>query len=504
MIEPFSIASGLVGLFKTCRDCYTFFSDVANADKSAAVAISDFQLQGDVLASWGAHWEMSTDSGDEDSKPSDKFARFIKDDTYAAGGVRRALKAVADALSDQEQLLNRFGIKLKAERTDKNEALHLLCPKNVVESMYIRFADRRLELCITPDSLRHEAALMESSKSKAPPEDASELLLGARYDLLKDLAELKAQAKEDAETFNERQSDALQKLITMEEKDFSFQVPRSPSDLISTLAIYRGSHIVLIEFKSYVADNGFKCRDIQADVLKLGRLLLGPRTTLRLGAMHCLGLLKNTDSGYISFVHSIPAHLRKSGGMVPLGWRFEAARQLLRNVILLHAAGWLHKNIRAESIIMFPDDRAPLTRGVINWGQVFLMGYGFSRSQAASAGNMKMVAKNIKLDVYHHPEKRINPNRLYQPAYDLYSLGIVLLELGLWRRLETMVSSDGDAYQVREYILSELQPQLVGKCGEVYADVDKALLKAEHTESGSKTQREEVLSKFADLGRCYA
>jgi hypothetical protein len=116
VVDPFSTAAGLVGLFKTCRDCYTFFSDLRNAETSAAAAINAFQLQGDVLGSWGAYWKMSTTPGDEESKPSGKCARFVKDDPYAANGVQRALKGVADALSDQEQLRKRFGIELKLRR----------------------------------------------------------------------------------------------------------------------------------------------------------------------------------------------------------------------------------------------------------------------------------------------------------------------------------------------------------------------------------------------------
>ena len=113
VVDPLSVASGLVGLFKTCRDCYTFFSDLRNAEKSSAAAVNAFQLQGDVLGSWGAYWKMSTTPGDEESKPSEKFARFVMDDPYAARGVQRVFKAVGDAMSDQEELRKRFGIELK-------------------------------------------------------------------------------------------------------------------------------------------------------------------------------------------------------------------------------------------------------------------------------------------------------------------------------------------------------------------------------------------------------
>jgi hypothetical protein len=40
------------------------------------------------------------------------------------------------------------------------------------------------------------------------------------------------------------------------------------------------------------------------------------------------------------------------------------------------------------------------------------------------------------LDYYQHPSKRWNPSTRYSRAHAIYSLGCVLLEIGLWRPLE--------------------------------------------------------------------
>ena len=46
---------------------------------------------------------------------------------------------------------------------------------------------------------------------------------------------------------------------------------------------------------------------------------------------------------------------QKQGIQSTLGTRFELARRLVRAVCLLHSSGWLHKNIRAESVMFFPE-----------------------------------------------------------------------------------------------------------------------------------------------------
>jgi hypothetical protein len=42
-------------------------------------------------------------------------------------------------------------------------------------------------------------------------------------------------------------------------------------------------------------------------------------------------------------------------------------------------------------------------------------------------------------DAYHYPDKRDRPEREYQYAYDIYSLGMVLVEIGLWKPLSQII-----------------------------------------------------------------
>lgn len=46
---------------------------------------------------------------------------------------------------------------------------------------------------------------------------------------------------------------------------------------------------------------------------------------------------------------------------------------------------------------------------------------------------------DINLDYYQHPDKRLDSRIRYSRAHDIYSLGCVLLEIGLWKSLPQLV-----------------------------------------------------------------
>jgi len=48
----------------------------------------------------------------------------------------------------------------------------------------------------------------------------------------------------------------------------------------------------------------------------------------------------------------------------------------------------------------------------------------------------RAAARDLTLDYYQHPAKVRDPSVPYRRLYDLYSLGCVLLELGLWTTLD--------------------------------------------------------------------
>ena len=228
------------------------------------------------------------------------------------------------------------------------------------------------------------------------------------------------------------------------------------------------------------------------------------------------------DLGHICKPCSLTHLLDNVNSILDLGIRFDLAKKLMYSIVVLHTCGWLHKNIRSSNIFFFPARPAPNQRLETHRkdiGRPYIMGYGLSRpddipdlqddepkgreySRRDRGPRVKSISRYHEVDhevdtrrprvgrvsrdhewgsdtaakpelnIYRHPDKIANPARRFRHSYDIYSLGLVLLEIGLWQNLQT--SDNGqwdDAYDFRSYILKELVPDLWGQCGSIYGGV---------------------------------
>lgn len=69
---------------------------------------------------------------------------------------------------------------------------------------------------------------------------------------------------------------------------------------------------------------------------------------------------------------------------------------------------------------------------------------------------------DINLDYYQHPDKRHDRSIRYSRAHDIYSLGCVLLEIGLWKPLDALVDIDDDDYDKTKREFQALSANLNG------------------------------------------
>ncbi|KAI6778103.1 uncharacterized protein J7T54_001523 [Emericellopsis cladophorae] len=101
------------------------------------------------------------------------------------------------------------------------------------------------------------------------------------------------------------------------------------------------------------------------------------------------------------------------------------ARQLVQSVSYVHACDFVHKNIRPESVLVFQgDDGSAL-------GSAFLTGFSQFRDtcfQTHLKGDPRW-----HLNLYRHPQRQATcVQHRYIMQHDIYSLGVCLLEIGLW------------------------------------------------------------------------
>lgn len=137
--------------------------------------------------------------------------------------------------------------------------------------------------------------------------------------------------------------------------------------------------------------------------------------------------------------------------------RVRLAYTLALSVYQLHLVGWVHKSIRSENILFFPDvpvaasedpepNVGPVEPDVLTERQTKKIYtepwlFGFDYSRVISQDSDRATDTSISRNIYRHPERWNAPTHHFGAIHDIYALGTVLLELGLWQPLASLSSS---------------------------------------------------------------
>ncbi|KAJ5375500.1 protein kinase [Penicillium concentricum] len=162
----------------------------------------------------------------------------------------------------------------------------------------------------------------------------------------------------------------------------------------------------------------------------------------------------------------------KSAAIPHLGDRFRLAYRLASAFSLFHAAGWLHKGMHSDNILFFQQ-----ANGLgITTLEPFITGFQYSRPQDAislSRGPLEDTA----LDHYYHPDAHLG----FSKVRDLYSLGVILCEIGRWALVADTVTerrkkklTSRKAWQ--EYIINNVVEDLGWRMGYLYQSAVRTLL----------------------------
>ena len=113
-----------------------------------------------------------------------------------------------------------------------------------------------------------------------------------------------------------------------------------------------------------------------------------------------------------------------------LGSRFRLAKSLVTSLLSLHTAGWLHKSISSPNVLCLISKDCNST----HWLEMpFLADLSRSHEDDPNAFTEGPTTSTAK--TYRHPEYAMRPHR-FRMDYDYFSLGLVLLEIGLWDCLD--------------------------------------------------------------------
>lgn len=236
------------------------------------------------------------------------------------------------------------------------------------------------------------------------------------------------------------------------------------------------------------------------DVRDLARVLSKVDPGL-FGLLCCQGVIKVRDHGTemttgFDFIYPIPPGLGQTDPLslrsllfdrsinYPLNERLHLAVSLARSIVFLHSSRIVHKSISPENIIVLQSSSDSL-------GPPFLVGFErfrFDNGRTYMSGDCRW-EKNF----YRHPRRQgLHPEELYSMQHDIYSLGICLLEIGLW---SSFVTYSGDqqsitpgpelpishligiedhrmaAAKIKAILAEVAQSRLPGLMGKIYTDI---------------------------------
>jgi hypothetical protein len=222
-----------------------------------------------------------------------------------------------------------------------------------------------------------------------------------------------------------------------------------------TLAQYQGTN-VWIEWKSYSAvlvddlsnaPHRVAPEDAALNAKRLVALLRAKAKPTEFCVPGCLGYFDDLSVSHnqrFGFVYQVAT--KDGGGLEPkslakllddskpaaMKQRIILAQQLATCLLYFHAVNWLHKSLRSASIIFVSSS------SVVDYTRPYITSFEYSRPDLNSE-TFQGAPETPEFKTYCHPDYLGRPD-LYRKTFDMYSLGIILLEIALWKPAKDVFS----------------------------------------------------------------
>ena len=219
------------------------------------------------------------------------------------------------------------------------------------------------------------------------------------------------------------------------------------------------------------------------------------------------GICYVEKEGSLALVHRVPAGvspaaqplslhclLRKTvKGFRPpdLNRRLRLAQQLASSIHSFGLVRWFHKDFNSHNIAFF---RSISEHSEVLFDSPYVVGLSISRPD--KEGEKSLNKDQDAVAIYLHPDLRVGASQRrpsYHRKYDIYSLGLVLFEIGAWRSLDTIAKPSLSPVDFKNAVIDRCEKDLGFYCGPQYR---AAVL---HCLSCADNSASEIASAFEKL-----
>ena len=175
--------------------------------------------------------------------------------------------------------------------------------------------------------------------------------------------------------------------------------------------------------------------------------------------------------------------------------RLALAHKIAQCLLYLHCVNWLHKALRSSNILFFPSPDAEF-----DVRSPYITGFDNSRRSRVNEATTE-VPRVGSMEVYRHPDTQLDgPTLSYRKTFDIYSLGLILVEIAHWKPIVSIMGIE-EAVDRSPRATSSIQERWLGsepglfvslqaEVGEKYAGAVEICLKGRNAFSIDRTNDE--------------
>lgn len=252
------------------------------------------------------------------------------------------------------------------------------------------------------------------------------------------------------------------------------------------------SHPKLIEWVEYESHwDYFIGQELLIRIEVITELLNDLASPEEFRVLHCSGYFHDPSRHSFGLVYDFPCHVAnleisqprtlneiisqaKQGKSLPsFEDRLRLSTYLAETLSEFHKVGWLHKRLSSFTVLFFLSERAAL-----DISSPFLIGFSNSRPNEPSAFTEGYNDYTELMDYYHPNYLKKTTHTAFSLEYDYYSLGLILLEIGLWKTLKDFTANWGtiSPFKLYECIIKRRLPLLQHTMGKRYYNAVKFCL----------------------------